>query len=103
LGVLLSEGQQRRHTGRGQAQPAIAQMTDRSVGSVNAMRTEIPPDSTCDSWVSAGLCNRAGASMRSRRRRWGMAAQMRQGDGVTWLAVVHWMVDGGRPRRRITL
>ena len=32
-----------------------------------------------------------------------MAAQMRQGDGVTWLAVVHWMVDGGRPRRRITL
>ena len=51
LGGLLSEGQQRRHTGRGQAQPAIAQMTDRSVGSVNAMRTEIPPDSTCDSWV----------------------------------------------------
>ena len=32
-----------------------------------------------------------------------MAAQMRQGDGVTWLAVVHWMVDGGRTRRRITL
>jgi hypothetical protein len=32
-----------------------------------------------------------------------MAARMRQGYGVTWLAVVHWMVDGGRTRRRITL
>src|SRR5579862_611930 len=35
--------------------------------------------------------------------RWGMAAQMRQGYGVTWLAVVHRMVDGGSTRRRITL
>ena len=29
-----------------------------------------------------------------------MAAQMRQGDGVTWLAVVHRMVDGGSTRRQ---